>query len=133
MNEADLLNKDIEQYCSLKAYYQGIENRLEALKEKIKSNLIEYQGGTINETVNYTEAPQYKVELRVKKKEPLPEQGEIDQLFIDEGIWSKYKQEYIPESAVEEAYLSGDLSESALKRLKKDTKYELALHIAEEN
>lgn len=127
------LNKEIAEYEKLKTYHDNVEKRLEALKKRIKQRLIMQAaaGGSMlrwRENITYY-TPGYSAELIVKKKEPVPEQGQIDQLFTEKKLWVYYSECHIPEHAVEQAYLSGELTDEDLRSLKGETQYELALRV----
>lgn len=109
-------NDKILQYRQLKDQQNVLKARLEKLNEEIKKEIVQWAGHPTSQD-SEAENPEvvwdtnYKIKatLTLKSVSQQIEQGELDQLFTEKNLFNLYAEPHVPEWAIEEAALCGDL------------------------
>lgn len=128
------LDRDIAEYKRLSIYRDRVNERLEVLNKRIKKGIVEFtslEGKEVTDECpgEYETEDGYKAKITVRTKttfDPLRADG----VFMAKKIFNKYAIHAIPEWALEEAYLQGDLDDMDLRHIK-STKRNLSLKVDE--
>lgn len=112
-------NDKILQYRQLKDQQNVLKARLEKLNAEIKKEIVQWAGHPTSQDPE-AENPEvfwnfwsgeYKIKatLTLKCVSQQIDQGELDQLFTEKNLFNLYAEPHVPEWAVREAALCGDL------------------------
>lgn len=125
----NLLHEKIEQYFLLKDYQKRVTRRVDVLNKQIKRGLIKATQAKPGENIDYHGCKGYRAQLQVKRGNPKPDIGILEQILEEKGLWEECTRVQVDESLVEQAFIEGKLTDSDMRQINGGSDIGLALKI----